>query len=189
MIFSRVFFVVRKIYLFAFFVFSLNAHASDVCEHISKNEKHKTKRNNAEIFLINEKNEIDSGPIYIENQNYYYKKNRFVVSVPTKYRIIVFPKKIRLSRPSEGNPEFNIFFKKTKDTCRDTNTYQVIYQFREMQDAFYAKEFVKQLPYEINEELRYPNFEDPDLEDNEFLSPVCRFDCRFVGTFVDGNKK
>jgi hypothetical protein len=169
---------------------SSNAETPEVCEAIKK-EKYvpfSGAKYPPVMYLTDKTGNIVKGPIDLGIYAYKYEPRDFF-TIRISYKLVVFPKKILLRGSGEGIMGLNVSLIQSKAICPDSRTYTITYQHREAPTKERSQSFTQQMPYRIDDGFATSSFEDPSLEGETYVDPVCRFDCRFVGTIVDGNKK
>jgi hypothetical protein len=172
-----------------------HAVTPEVCEALKK-EKYipfSGAKHPSVMYLTDKSGNVMKGPIDFGTLEYRYNKKKPTILIPTKFRIIVFPKQIIPRQGDDIRIEGDsTILEKTENLCKNSTTYAVTYQTEEFRDEKEARKFLKKTPYQ--EEGWFDiSFIDKKIEENgggdSTVTPICRFDCRFVGTIVDGSKK
>lgn len=138
------------------------------------------------MYLVDDAGKAIRQPVDIGT--YFYQPEDFAI-VKTNYTLLVYPKRIKATSTGEGRSSSAIL-QPVKSFCKNANAYKITYQGVYPQRMEYVEAFRKKLPLKINEPFHFPYFEDTEIDEGvSDVSPICRFDCRFVGTIVDRNKK
>jgi hypothetical protein len=137
-------------------------------------------------YLLDDAGNIHQGPINLGAYPYKYASRDFF-TLKTKYKLVIFPKKLIQESTGKGVIGRITVLEPTRSVCPNSHTYSISYQEREAPSQEYANDFIRKMPYKIEERLDMSYFSSD--EDEESVKIECRFDCRFVGTIVDGSKK
>lgn len=127
-------------------------------------------------YLIDKDGKISAGPINFGRYAYSYASH-VLFYIPTTYRIVLTPARVRVREASGGG---EISLSETKSVCPNSKTYKVAIAERESNTPN-----TDWLPLEINELNKFPPMEDP--KDAMFTEGSLRihFDSHVIGEIYD----
>jgi hypothetical protein len=171
-----------------FFSSFSNAKEAEVCSTLKKEKKYipYSKENKPSMYLTDKNGNIKTGPIELGVLKFITDGS--AIQTPSEYFLVLYPKQIKAENV-DGLYWYSAKLEKTKDFCEKSNTYKISYQENGPYTPEAIDHYNKSLPKKINKEF-HSNFTDSALDEGDTtVDPICRFDCRFVGTIVDGSKK
>lgn len=136
-------------------------------------------------YLIDAHGEVSTGPIDFGVYRYVFG-NRDYVLVPTSYRVVVAPARIRTTDNS-GWPlgGVGLVLEATHSVCPDSRTYFVAYSMVEAKSNSWPQAW--QLPWKEDEAVDLPRMDDSNSSSG-WAEIELRFDARVIGEIVDGTK-
>jgi len=168
---------------------TVNVYAGQpaVCALLKKEKK-------PAMYLLDKDGKVSKGPVDLGTYAYVYEP-RDMVKIPTNYRLVIYPRRIQYESPNQAHTDGSTLTP-TKSVCPNSRTYMIGFHWREFRvgkgysDMGDVEKYYKEMPLKIDEFIR------PDFIENlangftdYYINPICRFDCRIVGTIVDGRKK
>lgn len=147
---------------------------SEVCALLKKEKE-------SAAYLIDADGRLSAGPINFGRYAYSYEE-RDVFLVPTGYRVVISPKRIKVVGYSDGG---TFYLHETKSVCPNAKTYELSIAVRENKTPD-----TDWLPYKYDTD----NFDFPELEDpreslfNKTHLKI-RFSDRVVGEIYDANSQ